>query len=122
MASSEPQRGEIWLTSLGAARKGEPGKNRPAVVVSANEIATGMKDELIVVIPLSSSRATSPLRPEVSPEEGIERDSVVVTRAIRAVARSRLLRRLGRLEDDTLGEVEMALSLVLGLESAAPSR
>lgn len=122
MASSEPRRGEIWLTSLGAARKGEPGKNRPAVVVSANDIATGVKDELIVVIPLSSSRATSPLRPEVSPEEGIERDSVVVTRAIRAVARSRLLRRLGRLEDDTLGEVEMALSLVLGLESAAPSR
>jgi mRNA interferase MazF len=122
MASSEPRRGEIWLTSLGAARKGEPGKNRPAVVVSANEIATGVKDELIVVIPLSSSRATSPLRPEVSPEEGIERDSVVVTRAIRAVARSRLLRRLGRLEDDTLGEVEMALSLVLGLESAAHSR
>ena len=105
MASSEPRRGEIWLTSLGAARKGEPGKNRPAVVVSVDEIAAGMKDELIVVVPLSSSRSASPLRPEVSPAEGIERASVAVTRGIRAVARTRLLRRLGQLELDTLAEL-----------------
>jgi mRNA interferase MazF len=40
MVSTEPQRGEIWLTSLGAARKGEPGKNRPAIVVSVDEMST----------------------------------------------------------------------------------
>lgn len=28
-----PDRGEIWLVSLGAARKREPGKNRPAIVI-----------------------------------------------------------------------------------------
>lgn len=121
MASSEPRRGEIWLTSLGAARKGEPGKNRPAVVISVDQIATGRKDELIVVIPISSSRAASPLRPEVSPEEGIERASVAVTRGIRAVARGRLLRRLGQMEPSTLGEIEVALALVLGLENATRS-
>ncbi|WP_041730646.1 type II toxin-antitoxin system PemK/MazF family toxin [Conexibacter woesei] len=31
---AEPRRGEIWLVSLGAARRGEPEKNRPAIVVS----------------------------------------------------------------------------------------
>lgn len=36
MASTEPRRGEIWLASLGAARKGEPGKNRPRPVGKAN--------------------------------------------------------------------------------------
>jgi mRNA interferase MazF len=122
MASSEPRRGEIWLTSLGAARKGEPRKNRPTVVISVDEIATGREDELVVVVPLSNSRAASPLRPEVSPEEGIERSSVAVTRGIRAVARGRLLRRLGQLEPDTLAEVEMALATVLGLENATRSR
>lgn len=118
MASSEPRRGEIWLTSLGAARRGEPGKNRPAVVVSVDEIATGLKEELIVVVPLSSSRAASPLRPEVSPEEGIERASVAVPRSVRAVSRSRLLRRLGEVESATLREIETALAMILGLESA----
>jgi mRNA interferase MazF len=118
MASTEPRRGEIWLTSLGAARKGEPGKNRPAIVVSVDEITTGLEDELIVLVPLSASRAASPLRPEVSPDEGIERDSVAVCRGVRAVARKRLLRRLGEAKDDTLREVERALGMILGIDSA----
>ena len=118
MASTEPRRGEIWLASLGAARKAEPGKNRPAIVVSVDEIATGLEDELIVVVPLSSSRATSPLRPRVSPDEGIERASVAVCRGVRAVARKRLLRRLGEAKADTLHEVEQALGMILGIDSA----
>lgn len=44
MASPEPRRGEIWLVSLGTARKGEPGKNRPAIIVSVDEVSTGVDD------------------------------------------------------------------------------
>ncbi len=122
MASTEPRRGEIWLTSLGAARKGEPGKNRPAIVVSVDEISTGLEDELIVVVPLSSSGSASPLRPEVSPDEGTERASVAVCRSVRAVARKRLLRPVGRAKADTLREVEQALGMILGIESGERSR
>lgn len=118
MAPTEPQRGEVWLTSLGAARKGEPGKNRPAIVISVDEIATGLEEELIVVVPLSSSRASSPLRPGVSPDEGVDRDSVAVCRGVRAVARRRLLRRLGKAGADTVHEVERALGMILGIDSA----
>jgi mRNA interferase MazF len=116
MASTEPRRGEIWLVSLGAARKGEPGKNRPAVLVSVDEISTGLEEDLIVVVPLSTARVPSPLRPEVSPEEGIERASVAVCRSVRAVARKRLLRRLGESKPETLREVESALGMILGLD------
>jgi mRNA interferase MazF len=122
MASTEPRRGEIWLVSLGAVRKGEPGKNRPAIVISVDEIATGLEDELIVVVPLSSSRAASPLRPKVSSKEGIERASVAVCRGVRAVARGRLLRRLGKVKTDTLHEVEQALAMILGTKSGEGSR
>jgi mRNA interferase MazF len=116
MASTSPRRGEIWLVSFGAARKGEPGKNRPAIVISVNEIFAGGEDELIVVVPLSSSRAPSLLRPEVSPEQGIERTSVAVCRGVRAVAHKRLLRRIGLTEPGTLREVEQALAMVLGID------
>jgi len=116
MASSEPRRGEIWLVSLGAARKGEPGKNRPAIVLSVDAISTGLEDELIVVVPLSSSRAISPLRPRISPSEGTERDSVAVCRGIRAIARRRLLRPVGKVERETLHEVERAVAMILGLD------
>jgi hypothetical protein len=39
MASTEPHRGEAWLVSFGAARRGEPGEHRPAVVVSADHFS-----------------------------------------------------------------------------------
>ncbi|MGH2712408.1 MAG: type II toxin-antitoxin system PemK/MazF family toxin [Thermoleophilaceae bacterium] len=115
MASTEPRRGEVWLVSLGAARKGEPGKNRPAIVVSVDEISTGVEDELFVVVPLSSSRAPSPLRPIVSPAAGIDKQSAVC-RGIGAVTRRRLLRRIGKAKPETLGEVERALAMILGIE------
>lgn len=113
--ASDPRRGEIWLVSLGAGRKGEPGK-RPAIVISVDEIAAGAEDELFVVVPVSSSRAPSLLRPPVSKEEGIDEESAAICRGVRAVSRSRLLRQLGRLEPDTLQEVERALATILGLD------
>lgn len=118
MASTEPHRGEIWLVSLGAARKGERGKNRPAIVVSVDELLAGGDDELLVVVPLSSSRAPSLLRPTVSPAEGIEAQSSAICRGVRAVTRARLLRPLGRATTDTLREIERALAMILGIEAS----
>ncbi len=119
MASAEPRRGEIWLVSLRAARKGEPGKNRPAVVVSADEIVAGAEHELFVVVPVSSSRAPSLLRPRISPEEGIDGESAAICRGVRAVSRQRLLRPVGKLRPETMREVEAALAAILGLDRPA---
>jgi len=114
--STDPRRGEIWLVAFGAARKGEPGKNRPAIVVSANELLTGVEDELIVVVPLSSSIKPSRARPEVSPDEGIDGPSAAICRGIRAVARPRLLRPIGDARPETIAAVETALATILGIE------
>ena len=116
MASPEPRRGELWLVSLGAARKGEPGKNRPAIVISVDEINAGVEYELFVVVPVSSSRAPSPLRPRISPEEGIDGESAAICRGVRAVSCTRLLRPIGRLRPETMHEVEQALAMILGLD------
>jgi mRNA interferase MazF len=116
MASAEPRRGEIWLVSLGAARKGEPGKNRPAIVLSVDEIVAGVDHELFVVVPISSSRAPSALRPKVSSQDGVDGESAAICRGIRAVSRSRLLRPIGRLQPETMREVEQALAMILGID------
>jgi mRNA interferase MazF len=105
----------VWLAALGSARPGEPGKHRPAIVVSDARSVVGTQRELIVVVPLSSSLPPSALRPEIADIEGIDRHSRAICRAIRGVARSRLLRPLGVLPSANLGEVERALALVLGL-------
>ncbi len=111
-----PRRREVWLVALGAGRAGEPGKTRPAVVVSADELSTGVPEELIVVVPLSSSLAPSALRIEVAPDAGIERPSRAVCRAVRAVVSSRFVRRIGSVDQATMEQVEMALALILELD------
>ena len=119
--TSGPQRGEPWLLAVGATCAGEPGRHRPAVVVSVGEVNhTGIDDELIVVVPVSSSLADNPLRPHISRTEGADTESVAVCRGIRAVAHTCLPERLS-----TLGAGhhapnrtrERALALILGSKS-----
>lgn len=116
MDSIEPRRGEIWLAALGAGRRGEPGKNRPVMVVSADELFAESSDDLIVVVPLSSSLARSTLRPDISPDAGIDNPSAAICRAIRGIARSRLLRPVGRVNASTQREVDTALARILDLD------
>lgn len=113
---SEPRRGEVWLAALGAARSGEPGKHRPTIVVSADRIIAGTKGEPIVVVPLSSTVPPSALRPEITGVEGLERPSRAICGAVRGLARSRLLLRLGVLPPAAFAEIERTLALVLGLD------
>lgn len=119
MGSSDPLRGDIWLASLGAGRRGEPGKNRPAIVISADWTFSVENDELIVIVPLSRSRSLSPLRPRLGPETGIDHLSVAVCPAARGVSRTRLLRRVGGVEPRKMAEIERAVELVLDLGQRA---
>ncbi|MGH8996076.1 MAG: type II toxin-antitoxin system PemK/MazF family toxin [Acidimicrobiales bacterium] len=122
MASTEaPRRGDVWLVALGAGRAGEPGKTRPAIVASVDELSTGAPGELIVVVPLSSSLAPSALRVEIAPAAGIDRASRAVCRAVRAVVPSRLVRRVGRVTPADMEQLEAALTLILGIERRTPT-
>ena len=96
----------------------ECGKHRSAVIVSVDELLTSIDDELVVVVSVSSSRSGSPLRPYVSPAEGVDAASVAICRAIRAVARTCLLERLGTVTPETMREIERALALILGIREA----
>ena len=106
------------MVSFGAGRSGEPGKHRPAVILSADELMGGVTDELIVVVPVSSSRSGTPLRPAITPAEGVDTDSVAICRGMRAVARTRLIERLGTVEPATMRDIERAVALILGINAA----
>jgi mRNA interferase MazF len=114
-----PHRGEVWLVALGAGRAGEPGKTRPAIVVSVDELSTGGPEELVVVVPISRSAAPSGLRIEIGPAAGVERPSRAVCRALRALVRSRLVRRIGRVEATEMDWIEATLTMILGLDRKA---
>lgn len=116
MASTDaPKRGEIWLTALGAAKRDEPGKTRPSVVLTPSELTVGSDREQIVVVPLSASVSPSPLRPVISTASGIDFESRAVPRAVRGVSRSRLIEPIGSVSEDELDAIGSAVAIVLGL-------
>ncbi|HEY5881302.1 MAG TPA: type II toxin-antitoxin system PemK/MazF family toxin [Nakamurella sp.] len=116
--TDSPSRGEVWLVALGAGRGGEPGKTRPAVVVSTDELSTGAPEELIVVVPVSSSLAPSAIRIDMPSAAGVERPSRAICRAIRAVVGSRFVRRIGSVDQTTMHRIETALVLILELDKS----
>jgi len=123
MASIDPpRRGEIWLVALGAARAGERGRTRPALVVSVDELSTGAPTDLVVVVPVSNSQAPSAIRVEIPPSAAVDRPSRALCRAVRAVVSSRLVRRLGAVESPVMEQVESVLATILGLDRRRAAR
>jgi mRNA-degrading endonuclease toxin of MazEF toxin-antitoxin module len=56
--------------------------------VSVGDILAGIDDELVVVVPVSSSLTHNPSLRHISRTEGADTESVAVCRGIRAVART----------------------------------
>jgi mRNA interferase MazF len=84
---------DVWRVSLEPVVGSEMAKSRPCVVVSRNEVNAAVRT--VVVVPLTSTRRKWPFRPQTN-FRGIMGD--VAIEHIRAVDKSRLVRRLGRVD------------------------
>jgi len=91
-------------------------KTRPALVLQ-NDIAN-RHSPIIIVAAITSSSDDELYPTEVlirANEGGLGRDSVVLLNQIRSLDKIRLRSRLGRLRAATMGHVDRALALSLGL-------
>ena len=106
------KRGDIVIVAM----SGDYGKTRPAVVVQhdlANETHAS-----VVVCPLSSHILDAPLfRVTVSPASGngLQTPSQIMVDKVTAVKRIRVRDVVGRLDDETLVQINRTLALWLGL-------
>ena len=107
----------MYSLRLDTVEGSEQRGSKPAVVVSRDAI--NQASPVIVVCPVTDARHVSrPYPSDVlvkAPEGSLTKDSVVLTGQIRAVAKTRLLVRLGELQPDTMREVEQALRITLHL-------
>lgn len=75
--------------------------------------------QLPFIVAAITSQFDDPLYPtEVlvqSPEGGLSLDSVVLLNQIRSIDRQRLVKRLGKLTDETMALVDQAIQVSLGL-------
>lgn len=112
---AELSRGEIWLVDLNPVCGHEQAGRRPALVVSVDGFNHGPAG-LVIVIPITTKDKGIPLHVGVFPPEGgLNEQSFIKCEDVRSVAKERLVRCLGRVEEGTLAEVEDRLRILLGL-------
>lgn len=108
--SAAIERGDVYWVELDPAKGAEIAKTRPCFVLSATEINQHRKT--VVVIPLTTTAAAPPLLIAI-PSTGATSKARI--EHIRAVDKSRLQRKLGKLSVQDLHAAEEALRSVLRL-------
>lgn len=96
---------EVYLVSLDPARGSEIQKTRPCVVISPDEMNAWLRT--VIVAPMTTTMRTYPSRVNLT---FARKKGQVALDQIRTVDRSRLVRKLGRLDDTTGIEIATVLS------------
>ena len=110
-------RGDLFAAALGTGEGSEQSGARPVLVVS-NDLFNEVMP-VLTIVPLTTLRAKRRLYPsEVvikKSVDGLRADSIALCHQIRTIARSRLGRRIGKLEEEEIESVATAIRLHLSL-------
>jgi mRNA interferase MazF len=99
------KQGEVWDASLEPVVGHEQGGRRPVMVVSVDELSSGA-GEMCIVVPLTRTDRGTPMHVRIDPSEGgVRAASFALPENVRAISRSRLARRRGVVNDETLTQV-----------------
>lgn len=111
MAGLRPKRGDVWWVVLDPAVGSEIKKTRPAVVVSNDSCnAYGSR---VVVMPLTSNVTT--LYPGEAAVRAGNRPARALGDQLRSIDKTRLGKRIGRLNASELEAIDDALRITLDL-------
>ena len=98
-AASQPSRFQVWLVQLNPTKGREINKTRPCVVISPDEMA-GLGT--VLVAPMTSKGFNYPCR---VPCRFQSKKGLILLDQIRAVDKTRLVKRLGMMEKKTRIEI-----------------
>lgn len=111
-----PRRGEVWIVELDPTRGHEMQKTRYCLVIQSDVLNKTLPTYIIAPI-------TSKVREEWFPigivlkksEGGLSKESQVMLNQIKACDITRFKRKIGKLSDNTITQVNESLEFVLGL-------
>ncbi|QQL49485.1 type II toxin-antitoxin system PemK/MazF family toxin [Mucilaginibacter ginkgonis] len=112
------QQFDIWIADLRKADGTELGKTRPVLVLQADLLNHAYHVSTIICgISSQHRQGVTALRIAVKPDDinGLEKDSYIICDQIRSIDNTRLEKRIGRLSDDKIKQVQKTLRAVLNL-------
>lgn len=116
----EPERGDVYICEFGPGRGSEQSGVRPAVVVERSTYSRLASKRQVLVAPASTSphlaRLDFCVPVSARGGTGLRRKSYVNVSHVYAVAKERLQKRIGRISDSKMEEIDAALRLIFDLE------
>jgi mRNA interferase MazF len=115
--NEQPKRGEIWLLDWSPARGSEQAGFRPALVIQTDAANSNPNYPNTVVLAVSTKGKQVPFHVAVKPSmrNGLKESSFIKCEQVLTVAKERLTRKLGIIENDCLQQAGNAVRLVLEL-------
>ena len=114
----EINRGELWMINLDPTIGHEINKRRPGLVIQ-NDLGNKFSP-MTIVLPISSQKIEKiyPFEVYLKQEQkiGLEKDSKVLCNQIRAIDKKRLSKKIGKLSEELMEEINNAVKISLGLE------
>ena len=110
------KRGDIWLANLNPTRGSEQAGTRPVLIFQNDAI--NQFTTTILTIPLTTNlrRALLPSCIKISKGEGgLTSDSVALCHQLRVLDKTRLLRKLGSVTQETVTAIESCILFTMGI-------
>ncbi len=115
MNTPKPSRGDIWMLDLDPTRGHEQAGKRPGLIVSADPLNHGPAG-LVIIVPITTRDRGIPFHVRIEKGEGgLQQTSFAKCEDVRSVSVDRLMRRMGRVTQETMGQVEERLRILLNL-------
>ena len=109
------KRGYVYLVDLNPVKGAETGKVRPAVVVS-NDVGNRYADTVTIIPITSSITRVYPFEAFIPKgTANLTKDSKAKANQIRTIDKSRIVKEIGKLPDDTMRQLEKAIKIHLDL-------
>lgn len=110
------KRGEIWLADLNPTRGSEQAGTRPVLIFQNNIISKYTTTILAIPLTTNLRRASLPSCVQISKGEGgLASDSVALCHQLRVLDKTRLLKKLGTVSEQTASAIESCAMFTMGI-------
>ena len=104
---------EIWYADLNPIRGSEQAGHRPVLIISGNMLNKYL--EIVIVCPLTTKiknyKGNLVLPP--TKQNGLDSTSEILTFHIRSISKNRLIKKVGKIEEEELEQIKVGLNEIL---------